>query len=83
MESIARPKTLKFYQLMKMSTKTGLNINSCGTIANGNHYVGTGMYATLQEAEHNRTMETLKDTDAAYNTYHIFELEFPNPAYSE
>jgi len=83
MESIARPKTLKFYQLMKMSTKNGLNINSCGNIASGNNYVGTGIYPTLQEAEHNRTMETLKDTDAAYNTYHIFELEFPNPAYRE
>jgi hypothetical protein len=66
-----------------MSTKNGLNINSCGNIASGNHYVGTGVYPTLQEAEHNRTMETLKDTDAAYNTYHIFELEFPNPAYRE
>jgi len=38
---------------------------------------------TLQEAEHNRTLETLKDTDGAYNSYHIFELEFPNPVYQE
>jgi hypothetical protein len=83
MESIKPPRTIKFYQLMKMSTKTGLMINSCGTIPSGNNYIGTGMYATLQEAEHNRTMETLKDTDADYNTYHIFELEFPNPAYRE
>jgi hypothetical protein len=83
MESIARPKTLKFYQLMKMATKSGLSINACGTIASGNNFIGTGIYPTLQEAEHNRTMETLKDTDAAYNTYHIFELEFPNPAYRE
>jgi hypothetical protein len=28
-------------------------------------------------------METLKDTEGAYNSYHIFELEFPNPVYRE
>ena len=60
-----------------------MNITSCGSTASGNNYVGVGMYPTLQDAEHNRTMETLKDTDSAYNTYHIFELEFPNPAYRE
>jgi hypothetical protein len=83
MDSIKPPKTLKYYQLLRMSTKSGLNITSCGSTASGNNYVGIGMYLTLQDAEHNRTMETLKDTDAAYNTYHIFELEFPNPAHCE
>ena len=83
MEPIKPPKALKYYQLLRMSTKSGLNITSCGSTASGNNYVGVGMYLTLQDAEHNRTMETLKDTDSAYNTYHIFELEFPNPAYKE
>jgi hypothetical protein len=82
MEPIKPPKTVKFYQLMRMSTKNGFNISSCGaTVAN--NYIGTGVYLTLQEAEHNRTLETLKDTDGGYNSYHIFELEFPNPVYKE
>ena len=83
MEPIKAPRTVKFYQLLRMSTKSGLNITSCGSTASGNHYVGVGMYLTLQDAEHNRTMETLKDVDAANNTYHVFELEFPNPVYKE
>ena len=84
MEGVTAPKTLKYYQLIKMATKSGLNISPCGTIPAGStNYIGTGMYTTLQEAEHNRTLETLKDPDASFNTYHVFELEFPNPAYRE
>ena len=83
MEPIKTPKTLKYYQLLKMSTKNSFNINACGTSSAPNAYIGTGIYLTLQEAEHNRTLETLKDTDGAYNSYHIFELEFPNPVYKE
>jgi hypothetical protein len=84
MQGLAPPKTMKVYQLLKMSTKSGLNISSCGTIPAGStNYIGTGMYTTLQEAEHNRTLEILKDADGAYNSYHIFELELPNPAYKE
>lgn len=84
MEAVKPPKTLKYYQLLKMATKAGLNISACGTIPAGStNYIGTGMYTSLQEAEHNRTLETLKDTDSANNSYYIFELEFPNPAYKE
>lgn len=79
MQSIAPPKTLKFYQLIKMSTKTNLYLSAAGSSPNNS--VGTGFFHTLQEAEHIRTMETLKNTDG--DTYHIFELEFPNPAYKE
>lgn len=79
MQSIVPPKTLKFYQLIKMSTKTNLYLGSTGSSPNNS--VGTGFFHTLQEAEHIRTMETLKNTDG--DTYHIFELEFPNPAYKE
>jgi hypothetical protein len=82
MEAIKPPKTVKFYQLMKMSTKNSFTINSCGTTSSTN-YIGTGIYLTLKEAECNRTLETLKDTDSVYNSYHIFELEFPNPIYKE
>lgn len=84
MEAIKPPKTLKYYQLIRMSTKTGLNISSIGAApAGGNNYIGHGVFTTLQEAEHNRTIELLKDQDAAFNSYHVFELEFPNPAYRE
>lgn len=84
MEPIKPPKTMKVYSLLKMATKTGLNIGTCGAAPAGTtSYIGSGMYLTLAEAEQNRTLETLKDTDGAYNSYHIFELEFPNPAYRE
>ena len=73
---------MKVYSLLKMATKNGLNIGSCGSAPAAN-YIGTGMYMTLQEAEHMRTLETLKDTDGGANSYHIFELEFPNPVYKE
>jgi hypothetical protein len=43
-----------------------------------------GFYPTLQEAEHNRTIEVLKDTTSgAKPRFHVFELEVPNPAYQE
>lgn len=79
MESIKPPKSLKFYQLVKMTVKPSLSFCPAGTSTGA--FVGTGFYRTLEEAEFNRTMEALKDTDS--NTYHIFELEFPNPAYQE
>ena len=79
MEAIKITKTLKFYQLVKMTTKTGLAFSLVG-FSNGVS-VGTGFYKTLEEAEFNRTLEALKDSDS--NSYHIFELEFPNPVYQE
>lgn len=82
MQGLAPPKTLKVYQLLKMSTNKSLYILSVGTNT-GTTAVGTGMYTTLQEAEYSRTLEILRDTDSAYNSYHIFELEFPNPIYKE
>lgn len=79
MESLKPPKTIKFYQLIKMGIKPSLNFSSSGS-ASAN-YVGPGFYRTLEEAEHNRTIEALKETDGS--TFHIFELEFPNPAYQD
>lgn len=83
MESLPIPRVMKLYQLIKMATKAGLNLSSAGTIPAGSaNYVGTGFYTTQQEAEHNRTIETLKNTDEGVS-YYVFELEFPNPAYKE
>jgi hypothetical protein len=77
-EPIKAPKTLKVYQLIK---QTGLNFSYSGVGAT----LGVGFYATLQEAEHNRTLELLKDTTSGNSKpqWHVFELEFPNPAYEE
>ena len=74
-------KTLTVYQLVKMSTKTGLHFSSTGTTATGASYVGAGFYISQAEAEQNRTLETLKDQDGA--KFYVFELEIPNPIYSE
>jgi hypothetical protein len=81
MESIKPPKTLKFYSLMRMSTtSTGYNISMTATSTSNN--IGSGLFHTLQEAEHYRTMEILKDVTNT-SSFHIFELDFPNPAYKE
>jgi len=76
MEPIKPPKTIKVYQLMR---QTGMSFNAAVT------NLGNGIFPTLQEAEHNRTLEVLKDTTSGINKpkWHVFELEFPNPAYEE
>ena len=81
MESLPIPKTMKVYQLVRMSTKTSLNFSTTGTAAAGAAYIGSGFYLTQSEAEQNRTLETLKDTDG--NRFYVFELDIPNPAYKE
>lgn len=81
MTPIPIPKTITVFQLIRMSTKTNLNFSTTGTAAAGAGYIGSGFYLTLGEAEQNRTLETLKDTDG--NRFYVFELEFPNPAYKE
>ena len=80
MEGLKPPRILKFYQLMKMSAKSGLYFS---TVGGSSSLIGPGIYHTLQEAEHQRTLEILKDLDGSANSYHVFELEFPNPAYQE
>lgn len=79
MEPIRPPKVIKIYQLVK---QTGMNFNYGGS---GSVGLGLGFYSTLQEAEQNRTMECLKDTTTGVNKprWHIWELDIPNPAYTE
>ena len=81
MEPLPIAKTIKVYQLIKMSTKSGLNLSPVGTTGTGANYIGIGMYVTQSEAEQNRTLETLKDQDGS--KFYVFELEFPNPIYKE
>lgn len=79
MEPIRAPKTIKIYQLIR---QTGMSFTGVGTGTSG---LGIGFFSTLQEAEHNRTMELLKDTTTGINKpkWHIWELDIPNPAYEE
>jgi hypothetical protein len=81
MEPLPIPKTLKVYQLIRVATKTSLNLSTTGTAAAGAAYIGSGFYLTQSEAEQNRTLETLKDTDGS--KFYVFVLEIPNPAYRE
>lgn len=80
MEPLKPPRTLKIYQLVR---QTGLSFSPTGS--SGSVSLGIGFYSTLQEAEQNRTLELLKDTTTGINKprWHVFELEVPNPAYSE
>ena len=80
MESIKPPKILKIYQLMR---QTGMSFSNAAISSPTN--LGSGIFPTLQEAEHVRTLETLKDTTTGPNKprWHIFELDVPNPAYEE
>lgn len=79
MEPIKPPPTMKVYQLVR---QLGLSFTTTGSSSGVS--LGLGFYPTLQEAEHNRTLEVLKDTTAgAKPRFHVFELEVPNPAYQE
>ena len=78
MEPVAPPRTIKVYQLLKRS---GLVLTNVGAVSNMSF--GTGFYLSQQEAEHNRTMELLKNTDVVKPEYYIFELDLPNPVYKE
>ena len=78
MEPIAPPKTVKVYQLIKQSGVQLMPTGSSSTMS-----WGIGFYTSLSEAEQNRTMELLKNTDPVKPQYHIFELDIPNPAYKE
>lgn len=78
MEPIKPPKIIKIYQLVK---QTGMSLSYGGGGSSG---LGLGFYSTQQEAEHNRTLETLKDiTTGPKPKWHIWELDIPNPVYQE
>jgi hypothetical protein len=83
MEPIKPPKTIKLYQLVR---QTGMSFTTTGGSSSASASLGIGFYPSLQEAEQNRTMEVLKDTSSGginKPRWHVFELEFPNPAYEE
>jgi hypothetical protein len=75
MEPLPVQKTITIYQLLKQS---GMSFSIVGAASAMS--IGLGFYMTKIEAEHNRTLETLKDSSSKF---HVFELEVPNPAYKE
>ena len=77
MKSIDPPEFLTFYLLVQQSS-TSLYFSPSG-VNHTNMSHGSGFYPTRDEAEKARTLAILGDKNG--NTYHIFELEFPNPAY--
>lgn len=78
MEPIKPPRTLRVYTLIKQS---GLNFTYCTSGSSG---MGMGFYLSQQEAEHQRTLEVLKDTTTGIKPHwHLFEIEVPNPACPE
>ena len=81
MEAIKPPKTFKVYTLLKQTGASFTYTSGSST----NVSVGMGFFLSQQEAEHNRTVEVLKDTSTGPNKprFHVFELEVPNPVYEE
>jgi hypothetical protein len=75
MKSIEQPDTIKVYELVKQ-TGSVLSLVGGTTVT---QTLGIGFYMTQQEAEHNRTIEILKNT-LPKTYFHIFELEIPNIA---
>jgi hypothetical protein len=62
--------------LMQQSTSS-MYFNTTGTPSTVS--MGSGIYATRDEAEKARTLAIL--SDKSNNLFHVFELEIPNPAY--
>ena len=75
MKSIEQPDTIKVYELVR---QTGYVLSLVGSTT-VTQTLGIGFYMTQQEAEHNRTIEILKNT-LPQTYFHIFELEIPNIA---
>ena len=75
MKSIEQPDTIKVYELVKQVGYVLSLVGNTTAVSN----LGIGFYMTQQEAEHNRTIEILKNS-APQTYFHIFELEIPNIA---
>ena len=79
MEPIPIPKTVNVYTLIKQS---GAMLTYAGSAYNQNTCMGYGFYLNKIEAEHQRTLELLKEENAGVQI-HLFELTVPNPVYKE
>ena len=68
------PGTIKVYALVRRSE---MMFSYSGTSSTNN--LGFGFYLTREEAEHNRTLEVLRQKEGDKAEYYVFELEIPNP----
>ena len=81
MKPLDAPEYLTFYVLIQQSS-TSLNFITTGTVVtSGAPSFGSGFYGTRDDAEKARTYAILNDKNN--NSFHIFELEFPNPAHKK
>lgn len=77
MEPIPIPKTVTVFILVKQS---GAMLNHIGATYNANTCMGYGFFLNKIDAEHQRTIELLKDENIGVHI-HMFELTIPNPVY--
>lgn len=73
------PENITIYQLIKQSATLGfmpIGIGSGNSVA-----LGSGFFWTRDEAEAQRTIETLRCNDGSQ--FFVFELTFPNPAHKK
>lgn len=69
---------IKVYMLL---CQNGTYLNVTGFDPNGG--IGSGFFITRGDAEMYRTKELLGQKTDSTNKYHIYEIEIPNPAYTE
>jgi hypothetical protein len=77
MDPIPLPKTVTVYTLVKQS---GATLNYIGGAYNATNCMGYGFFLHKIDAEHQRTLELLKEENAGVQI-HMFELTVPNPVY--
>ena len=76
MKPLDPPEFLNIYMLL-MQSSGSMYFSPTGTA--GTVSMGSGMYASRDEAEKARTVAILSDKNNSI--FHVFELEVPNPAY--
>jgi len=78
MKPLDPPEYLAMYLLMQQSASS-MYFMPAGVSTSPS--LGSGIYATRDQAEQARTVAILSDKANPPNTFHVFELEFPNPAH--
>ena len=79
MKPLEAPEFTRMFVLIQQSSTT-FYFNTTGTSVGQISY-GSGFYTSRDDAEKARTLAVLSDKNDPPYQYHIFELEFPNPAF--
>ena len=81
MKPLEAPEFITFYVLVIQSGSSLYFSTTGASVTTGTPSFGTGFYSSRDDVEKARTYAILNDkTDTRF---HIFELEFPNPAYKK